>query len=256
MCFPTVVISFGVESSLNSRILSFSPGISSSSRNDSDATMSTSSVAPLVLGVNRLVAAAVNVKPPSKSLLLPAKLTKGFSLSGDSLSLAAAVVSAVDLLFPEEQRDARLLVRPCCSLAVALFVAVRGSPVDRAPLRCSVWLGPGLKFGAVPLGVPALLALEAVGVVIRRCLDRHGGATPGYVSLRPVPRLLVEKHVSYGCLHLVDVEGRVAVHHHLHILVLVGQACDADVLEPPVGYLFSHLLDPDAEKTFLVEVVI
>ena len=97
------MISFGVESSLNSRILSFSPGISSSSRNDSGAPLLTSSVAPLVLGVNRLVAAAVNMKPPSKSLLLPAKLMTGFSLSGDSLFLAAAVVSAVDLLFPEEQ---------------------------------------------------------------------------------------------------------------------------------------------------------
>ena len=52
------------------------------------------------------------------------------------------------------------------------------------------------------------------------------------------------------------VEGRVAVHHHLHILVLVGKARDADVLELPVGYLFSHLLDPDAEKTLLVEVVV
>ena len=62
--FPAVVISFDVESSLNSRILSFSPGISSSSRKDSDAPLSTSSVAPLVLGVNRLVAAAVNMKPP------------------------------------------------------------------------------------------------------------------------------------------------------------------------------------------------
>ena len=102
MCFPAVVISFGVESSLNSRIFSFSPGISSPSRNDSDAPLSTSSVAPLVLGVNRLVA-VVNTKPPSKSLLLPAKLMTGFSLSDDSSSLAAAIVSAVDLLFPEEQ---------------------------------------------------------------------------------------------------------------------------------------------------------
>ena len=100
--FPTGCISFGVESFLNSRILSFSPGISSSSRKDSDTPLSTSSVAPLVLGVNRIVAAAVNMKPPSKSLLLPAKLMTGFSLSGDSLSLAAAVVSAVDL-FLEEQ---------------------------------------------------------------------------------------------------------------------------------------------------------
>ena len=97
------MISFGVESSLKSRVLSFSPGISSSSRNDSDAPLSTSSVAPLVLGVNRLVAAAVNMKPLPKSLLLPAKLMTGFTLSGDSLSLAAAVVSAVDFLFPEEQ---------------------------------------------------------------------------------------------------------------------------------------------------------
>ena len=102
MCFPAVVISFGIESSLNSRILSFSPGISSSLRNDSDTPLSTNSVAPLVLGVNRLVA-AVNIKPPSKSLLLPAKLMTGFSLFGDSLSLAAAVVSTVDLLFPEKQ---------------------------------------------------------------------------------------------------------------------------------------------------------
>ena len=103
MCFSAVLISFGVESSLNSRILSFSPGISSSSRNDSDAPLSTSSVTPLVLGVNRLVAATVNVKPPLKSLLLSAKLMTGFSLSGDSLFLAAAVVSAVDLLIPKEQ---------------------------------------------------------------------------------------------------------------------------------------------------------
>ena len=97
------MISFGVESSLNSRILSFSPRIISSSTNDSDAPLSTSSIVPLVLGVNRLVAAAVNMKPPSKSLLLPAKLMTGFSLSGDSLSLAAAVVSALDSLFLEEQ---------------------------------------------------------------------------------------------------------------------------------------------------------
>ena len=62
-----------------------------------------SCVAPLVLGVNRPVTAAVNMKPPSKSLLLPAKLMTGFSLSGDSLSLAAAAGSAVDLLFPKEQ---------------------------------------------------------------------------------------------------------------------------------------------------------
>ena len=79
---------------------------------------------------------------------------------------------------------------------------------------------------------------------------------PGYASLRPVPRMLVEKHVSHGGLYLVDVEGRVAVHHHLHILVLVGEARDADVLESPVGRLFSHLLDPDAEKTLLVEVML
>ena len=62
--------------------------------------------------------------------------------------------------------------------------------------------------------------------------------------------------MSHGGLHLVDVEGRVAVHHHLHILVLVGEARDADILESPVGYLFFHLLDPDAEKTLLVEVVV
>ena len=255
VCFPAVVISFGVESSLNSRILSFSPRISSSSRNDSDAPLSTSNVALLVLGMNRLVAAAVDVKPPSKSLLLPAKLMTGFSLSGDSLSLAATVVSPVDLLCPEEQ---------CAQLAHAretlafLFgrVAVRGGPVGRAPLCCSVWLVLGLKFGPVSLGVPALLALEAVDVVIRRCLGRHGGATPGYASLHPVPRLLVEKHMSHGGLHVVDVEGRVAVHHHIHILVLIGEARDADVLELPVGYLFSHLLDPDADKTLLVEVVV
>ena len=104
--------------------------------------------------------------------------------------------------------------------------------------------------------MPALLALEAVDVAIPRCLGRHGGATPGHVSLRPVPRLLVEKHLSHGGLHLVDVEGRVSVHYHLQILVLVGEARDADVIEPPVGYLFSHLLDPDAEKTLLVEVVV
>ena len=128
--------------------------------------------------------------------------------------------------------------------------------MDQAPLRCSVWLGPGLKFGAAPIGVPALVALEAVDVVICRCLGCHSGATPGYASLRPVPRLLVEKRVSHGGLHLVDVEGRVAVQHHLHILALVGEARDADVLEPPVGYRFSHLLDPDAEKTLLVEVVV
>ena len=264
MCFPAVVISFGVESSLNSRNLSFSPGISSPSRNDSDAPLSTSSVAPLELGVNHLVAAAVNMRPPSKSLLLPAKLMTGFSLSGNSLLLAAAVVSAVGLVVSRRavrtarahKRDARLLVRPCCSLAVALFVAVRGSPVDRAPLRCSVWLSPGFNFGAVPLGVPALLALEAVDVVVRRCLGRHGSATSGYASLRPVPLLLVEKHVSHGGLHLVDVEGRVAVHHHLHILVLAGEARDEDVLEPPAGYLFSHLLDHDAEKKLLVEIVV
>ena len=97
------MISFGVESSLNSRILSFSPGISSSSMNDFDAPLLTSGVAPLVLGVNRLVAPAVNMKPPSKSLLLPPKLMTGFSLSGDSLSLAAAVASAADLLLSEEQ---------------------------------------------------------------------------------------------------------------------------------------------------------
>ena len=58
---------------------------------------------PLMLGVNCLVAATANMKPPSKSLLLPTKLMTGFLLSGDSLSLAAAVVSAVDFLFPEEQ---------------------------------------------------------------------------------------------------------------------------------------------------------
>ena len=101
-----------------------------------------------------------------------------------------------------------------------------------------------------------LFALEAVDVVICRCLDHHGDATPGYASLRPVSRLLVEKHVSHGGLYLVDVGGRDVVHHHLRILVLVGEARDADVLEPPVGYLFSHLLDPDAEKTLLVEVVV
>ena len=128
--------------------------------------------------------------------------------------------------------------------------------MTRAPLRCSVWLDPGLKFRAVLLGVPALLPLEAVHVMIRRCLGRHGGATPGYAPLRPVPRLLVEKHVSHGGLHLVDVERRVAVHHHLHILVLVYEARDADVLEPPVGYLFSDLVDPDVEETLLVEVVV
>ena len=56
-----------------------------------------------MLGVNRLVAVAVNVKPPSKPLLLSAKFMTGLSLFGGSLSLPAAVVSAVDLLFPEEQ---------------------------------------------------------------------------------------------------------------------------------------------------------
>ena len=62
--------------------------------------------------------------------------------------------------------------------------------------------------------------------------------------------------MSHGGLHLVDVEGRVEVHHHLNILVLVSEARYADVLEPPVGYLFPHLLDPDAENTLLVEVVV
>ena len=105
--------------------------------------------------------------------------------------------------------------------------------------------------------MPAILALEAVDVVIRRCLGRHGGATPGYASLHPVLRLLVEKDVSHGGLHLVDVEGQVAVHHHLHILVLVGEARDADVFESPVRHLFFHPLGPDAEKTLLlVEVVV
>ena len=104
--------------------------------------------------------------------------------------------------------------------------------------------------------MPALLGLEAVDVVIRQCLGCHGGVTPDSASLRPVPRLLVEKHVSHGGLHLVDAEGRVAIHHHLHILVFLGETRDADVLEPPVKYIFSHLLDPDAEKTLLVEVVV
>ena len=40
------------------------------------------------------------------------------------------------------------------------------------------------------------------------------------------------------------------------ILVLVGEARDADGLKPLVGCLFSHLLDPDTEKTLLVEVVV
>ena len=151
------------------------------------------------------------------------------------------------------KRDARLLVRPSCSVAVTLFVAGRGSPIDRAPICCSVWLGPRLEFGAVPLGVPALLAFEAVDVVVRRCRGLHGGATPGYTSLRPFPRQLVEKHVSHSGLHLVDVEERVAVNNHLHILVLVDKAREADVLEPPVGYLLSHLLDSDTKKTLLVE---
>ena len=62
--------------------------------------------------------------------------------------------------------------------------------------------------------------------------------------------------MSHGGLHLVDVERGVAVRHHLHIFVLVGEARDADVLEPPVGYLFYYLLDPDAEKKLFVEVVV
>ena len=77
-------------------------------------------------------------------------------------------------------------------------------------------------------------------------------------AMRPfVPfRDCLSRNMSHGGLHLVDGRGRVAVHHHRHILVLVGEARDADVLEPPVGYLFSYLLDSDAEKTLLVEVVV
>ena len=163
----------------------------------------------------------------------------------------------MDLLYPEEQWAQLTHARETLA-----FLFGRVAPwLYHAPSLCEVvwwtehvWLGPGLKFGAVPLGVLVLFALEAVDVVIRRCLGHHGGATPGYASLRPVSRLLVEKNVSHGGLHLliVDVEGRGMVHHHLRILVIVGEARDADVLEPPVGYLFSHLLDPDAEKTLLV----
>ena len=62
--------------------------------------------------------------------------------------------------------------------------------------------------------------------------------------------------MPHGGLHLVDVKGGVSVHHHFHVLVVVGEPRDADVLEVSVGNVFSHFLGPDAKKTFLVEIIV
>ena len=68
--------------------------MSSSLRKDSDAPLSTSKVAPLALGVKRPGPAAY-MKPPSKSLLLPAKLMTGLSLwDGSVLSTVGSLLSA------------------------------------------------------------------------------------------------------------------------------------------------------------------
>ena len=69
--------------------------MSSSSRKDSDAPLSTSKVAPLALGVKRPGIPAAYMKPPSKSSLLPAKLMTGLLLWGGSvLSTVGSLLSA------------------------------------------------------------------------------------------------------------------------------------------------------------------
>ena len=69
--------------------------MSSSSRKDSDAPLSTSKVAPLALGVKRPGIPAAYTKPPSKSSLLPAKFMTGLSLwDGSVLSTVGSLLSA------------------------------------------------------------------------------------------------------------------------------------------------------------------
>ena len=95
VCFPAVVISRGVDRVLNSRIRVLRSGMSSSSRKDSDAPLSTSKVAPLALGVKRPGIPAAYMKPPSKSSLLPAKLMTGLPLwDGSVLSTVGSLLSA------------------------------------------------------------------------------------------------------------------------------------------------------------------
>ena len=100
-------------------------------------------------------------------------------------------------------------------------------------------LRPVLDLGAVPPDVPRLVAAVADDVRRGRC---HGKSSTSYASLPSLARLFVQEDVAHGGLHVQDVEGWVPEHHQFDVLVFVGEALYADVLEAAVGDGFSHLI--------------
>lgn len=70
--------------------------------------------------------------------------------------------------------------------------------------------------------------------VAGRCRRCHGDATPSDLPLGSVVGRQVNIKVAPYALHLVDVEGGVAVRHELGVLVLRGEPSDANVLKPAI----------------------
>ena len=101
--------------------------------------------------------------------------------------------------------------------------------------------------GASRIAVVVVLPFPAVVGVVHlfsamtpsRCRS-HGYATINDFGVA-VAAKIIEIKMAHRALHLIDVESRVSVYHHLDVLVLRRESLYTDVLESSVGNYLALL---------------
>ena len=75
----------------------------------------------------------------------------------------------------------------------------------------------------------------------------HGCAATSYLGVA-VARKVIQVNMAHRALHLINVESRVSVHHHLDVLVLHCESLNTYVLQSAVGNCLAHLLELRARE--------
>ena len=89
-------------------------------------------------------------------------------------------------------------------------------------------------------------------MTLSRCRS-HGYATTSDLGVA-VARKIIKVKMAHRALHLIDIESRVSIHHHLDILVLRRESLYTDVLESAVGNHLAHLLELRARERLFHKV--